>query len=110
MHKKLCLVAIALAAYSLHGITLRNFPAEIQEIYADTSPLITLSFDSSMRYEKYAWVMTHRNTEHEVGVPGSWLYQFLKKSGSHLRLSFHFCDYFFGNIIRSRSIVRKFHS
>jgi mannosyltransferase OCH1-like enzyme len=86
MFKKLIVAAVALMASCSYGITLRNFPTDVQEVYA-TTPLIMIPFDSSMRQEKYAWIIARKNTEREVGVPGEWLYQFLKTRWENL--SYH---------------------
>ncbi len=68
----------------LYAVTVADFPAEVRALYDDAIPLVMIPFDESMRLSQYAWIVARPNTQQEVGVPGEWLYQFLKKQWAQL--------------------------
>ena len=80
--KTILTLNIIFCTATLFGITPTDFPALVQERYHGNMPLVNISFDTSMRQEKYAWIITRTNTQDEVGVPGEWLYNFFKKQWS----------------------------
>lgn len=82
--QKIAVLIFLISAATLQGITSADFPVEVQTRYNNAIPLVNVSFDVSMRQKNYAWIIARTNTQDEVGVPGDWLYNFLKRQWEQL--------------------------